>query len=54
MRGNGSIPLALSRTCHSNGGEMTTSPPTSWLQCMWLRNAADSSRVRKPRSPKSS
>ena len=26
------------------GGEMTTSPPMSSLQCMWLRNAADSSR----------
>ena len=50
MRSTGSMPLALSRTCHSNGGEMTTSPPTNSLQCMWLRNAADSSRVRNPRS----
>ena len=36
--------LATKRFCHADGGEITTSPPMSSLQCMWLRNAADSSR----------
>ena len=48
------MPLPFSLTCHSKGGETTTSPPTNWLQCMWLRKAADSRRVRNPRSWNSS
>ncbi len=38
--------LALKRTCQECGGEMTTSPPMNSLQCIWLRNAADSNRSR--------
>src|SRR2546427_9320056 len=44
MRGTAAIPLALIRTCQAWGGEITTSPPMSWLQCMWLRKAAESRR----------
>jgi len=32
--------------CHEYGGEMTTSPPMNSLQCMWLRKAAESKRMR--------
>src|SRR5258708_5907708 len=45
--------LLLNRTCHEYGGEITTSPPINSLQCIGFRNAADSSRIRYPRSRKS-
>ena len=46
MRGSTGTSQALNRFCHLCGGEITTSPPMSSLQCMWFRNAADSSRMR--------
>ena len=48
IRGSGRIPLPFRRSCQSNGGETTTSPPTNSLQSRWLRKAADSNRVRRP------
>ena len=46
MRGITSISLAFSRFCHAYVGDTTASAPMSSLQCMWLRNAAESSRIR--------
>jgi hypothetical protein len=45
----GSMPLRLSRCCQANGGEITMSPPMSWLQCMVAERGGQETRA-VPRS----